>query len=104
MAEGDVVVTGYQYRLRAGAPMGISGATATFVLHTFMAEKTEIDNYLCTNILPLSTSFRGQGGDLMQASFNRLQDVGGNTFQGRIMHEPEYIDEDDLNFNTAPEE
>ena len=104
MAGEDVLVVGYQYKLRAGSPMGISGAKATFVLHTFMAEKTKVDNYLCTNTLPLSTEFRGQGGDLMQASFNRLQDVGGNTFQGRIMHEPDYIDEDELNFNVQSEE
>lgn len=95
----EVLVTGYQYKLRTGAPMGINGLGGSFVMHTFMAEKTKVDNYLCTETLPLSTDFRGQGGDLMQASFNRLQDVGGNTFQGRIMHAPEYVDEDALGFN-----
>ena len=95
----EVVYIGHQYKLRAGAPMPISGITGTFVLHTFMAEKTLVDNYLCTESLPASSEFRGQGGEFMQASFNRLQDVGGNTFQGRITHAPTYVDESSLGFN-----
>ncbi len=98
MAE-EVHYIGVQYKLRAGAPMGISGAIGTFVLHTFMAEENKIDSFLCTESLPASSEFRGQGGDLMQASFSRLQDIGGNTFSGRVVYSPTYIDENGLGFN-----
>ena len=88
-----------QYKLRAGSPMPVAGPTGTFVLHTFMAEISVVDNYVCTESLPGSDEFRGQGGDFMQASFNRLQDVGGNVFQGKVVHSPTYENESVLNFN-----
>jgi len=53
----------YQYRLRAGAPMPIGNNR--FVVHTFMAEKNEIDFVYYTQLLPGSDEFRGQGGDYM---------------------------------------
>lgn len=96
----EVYYRGTQYRLRAGAPMPISGQGGTFVMHTFKAEATEFDNYLCTESLPASSDFRGQGGNLMQASFNRLQNIGGNTFQGKILYPPTYVEEDVLGFNV----
>jgi hypothetical protein len=79
--------------------MPVKSGLGNFVLHTFGAEKTHVDNYLCTNSLPSSRDFRGQGGDLIQASFSRLQDIGGNTFTGQIVYNPEFIEEDGLNFN-----
>jgi len=90
----DVSYTGEQYRLRAGAPMPVGNSR--FVLHTFMAEKNEIDLIVYTNTLPGSDEFRGQGGNYMSANFSRLADIGGNSFSGKIVHEPEYVDEDDI--------
>ena len=95
----DVKYPTIQYKLRAGAPMPLAGGVGSFVLHTFGAEETYVDNYLCTNNLPASSEFRGQGGDLIQASFNRLSDVGGNTFQGQMVYNPTYMEEDALGFN-----
>jgi hypothetical protein len=94
-----VFYRGTQYKLRAGAPMPIAGSLGSFVLHTFMAEQSDVDSYLCIEQLPASSEFRGQGGDLIQASFSRLQDIGGNTFSGRMVYSPTYIDEDALGFN-----
>ena len=94
----EVSYTSKQYKLRSGSPMPVS-SIGVFVLHTFMAEESEIDSYLCTESLPASSEFRGQGGELMQASFSRLQDIGGNTFSGKIVHSPTYIDEGSLGFN-----
>lgn len=84
--------TGEQYRLRAGAPMPIGNRR--FIVHTFMAEKNDIDLIVYTETLPGSDQFRGQGGDYMSASFSRLPDIGGGSFSGKIVHEIEYVDED----------
>ena len=88
----EVIYRGRQYRLRAGTPMpvGVGG----FVLHTFMAEVNDIDLFACTSSLPGSEQFRGQGGQMMSASFTRLNVVGGNTFSGKIIYAPEYVEED----------
>lgn len=83
---------GEQYRLRAGAPMPIG--SRRFILHTFMAEKNDLDLIVYTETLPGSDQFRGQGGDYMSASFSRLPDIGGRSFSGKIVHEIEYVDED----------
>lgn len=84
--------TTYTYRLRCGAPMSITGGT--FVLHTFMAEKTQIDMELCATSLPSSSDFRGQGGTLMSANFSRMKnEPGGRFFQGQKVHIPEYVEE-----------
>jgi len=88
-----------QYKLRSGAPMPVAGGVGTFVLHTFMAEQTEITVFLCTDQLPASTEFRGQGGVLMSAGFNRLLNVEGETFAGQQVSNPEYIEEPELGFN-----
>jgi hypothetical protein len=93
----DEYYTGYQYRLRAGTPMPV--ARGGFVLHTFMAEKSQVDSYLCTESLPGSEEFRGQGGNLVSANFSRLPITGGNTFQGKIVHNPTFIEEDGMGFN-----
>lgn len=82
------------YRLRAGAPMPVG--QGTFVLHTFMSEKSSIENFLCATQLPSSADFRGQGGDLVSANFSRLKNEGGGElFQGRQVHQPEFVEEGD---------
>lgn len=93
----DVVYTSRQYRLRAGSPMskGDQGGGG-FYVHTFMAELTEVDNYMYTTDLPESTEFRGQGGSFMSASFNRLTDREGDAFSGQITHRPTYVEETNL--------
>ncbi len=95
----DEVISGYQYRLRAGSPMPV--ARGGFVMHTFMAERSVVDNYLCTNNLPGSEEFRGQGGNYISAQFSRLGIVDGNTFQGKIVHNADFVDEDALGFNIG---
>jgi hypothetical protein len=88
---GDgTVFTGQHYRLRAGAPMPIANG---FVLHTFKAELTDVDVYMCTESLPGSDQFRGQGGDYLSANFSRLNIKGGNTFQGKIVKNLRYVEE-----------
>jgi len=77
-------ISGKKYRLRAGAPMRVKG-TANFVLHTFGADISDVDVYLCTTSLPGSGQFRGQGGSYISANFSRLNIKGGNTFQGQIV-------------------
>ncbi len=89
-----------QYKLRMGAPMPVAGGSGNFVLHTFMAERTDVKVYLCTDSLPSSEEFRGQGGNLMSASFNRLLNVEGETFSGQETSNPEYVEESDLGFNV----
>lgn len=82
----------HTYRLRCGMPMSIAGGG--FVLHTFMAEKSQLDVFFCTSSLPSSSDFRGQGGNLVSASFSRLKNEGGGElFQGKQVHQPEYVDE-----------
>lgn len=91
----ELVYRGQIYRLRAGTPMPVSQGGA-FVLHTFMAEKSDVDIYACTESLPSSSQFRGQGGNLMSASFSRLNVKGGNIFSGKVVYAPTYVDEDDI--------
>lgn len=89
----EVSFRGQVYRLRCGTPMPVRGG-GNFVLHTFMAEISDIDIISCTESLPSSSEFRGQGGDLMSANFSRLNVVGGNIFSGKKVYAPDYIDED----------
>jgi len=92
---GDgTVFHGERYRLRAGAPMPIRDGG--FVLHTFKAELTDVDSYLCTESLPGSHQFRGQSGDpsaYLSANFSRLNIKGGDTYQGKIISNLRYIEE-----------
>jgi len=90
----DVIYYGEQYRLRSGAPMPVGNNR--FILHTFMAEKNQVDLILYTESLPGSDQFRGQGGSYMSASFSRLPDIGGKSFSGKIIHEIQYVDEDSI--------
>jgi hypothetical protein len=89
---GDVYQS-QQYRLRAGAPMPALGK---FVLHTFKAELSDIYIYPCTEELPGSDQFRGQGGTYMSANFSRLPNIGGTLFSGKIVDNPDYIEERDF--------
>ena len=96
MAENcaEDVYIGYQFRVRAGTAMPVEGV-GNFKWHTFMAEKYLIENYLCTQDLPASSDFRGQGGELFSASFRRISDTTGTLFSGKKVYNPEIIDEDD---------
>ena len=96
MAESSY--TGQVYRLRASSPMPISGGR--LILHTFGAELNDIEIIECTQSLPASGEFRGQGlgGDMVAANFSRLGDRDGH-FQGRKTFTPDYIEEDELGFN-----
>jgi hypothetical protein len=89
----DVYFEGQEYRLRAGPPMPISAA-GSFVLHTFLAEKRKVDIIACTETLPASSDFRGQGGSLMSASFSRLNIKDGNIFSGKKVYKPTFVQED----------
>lgn len=91
----ETIYSGKQYRLRAGSPMPTQH-TGRFVLHTFMAEVSDIDVIACTSSLPGSEEFRGQGGDIMSANFSRLNVKGGEVFNGKIVYSPDYVDEDDI--------
>lgn len=90
----SVVIHGLQYRLRAGAPMPLDVAgEGNFVVHTFMAEETTVDIYTYTEELPASTDFRGQGGDYLNAQFSRLSAQGGNSFSGKVVYPPVFVEE-----------
>lgn len=91
----ELVYRGQTYRLRAGSPMPV-GTTGAFVLHTFMAEVSEVDIYACTESLPASSQFRGQGGNLMSANFSRLNVRGGTVFSGKVVYAPTFVDEDNI--------
>lgn len=90
----ELIYNSRVYRLRAGSPMPIRGTE--FVLHTFMAEVSDLEIIACTETLPASSEFRGQGGDLMSASFNRLNVKGGGIFSGKKVYSPNYVDEDEI--------
>ena len=100
----EVIYLGEQYTLRTAGPMpvygGQGGGIPRYVVHTFGADVSQIDIYDCTDSLPSSDEFRGQGGDLMNASFSRLGDVSGNMFQGRAVHAPVFQDEPYSGFNN----
>ena len=89
------------YRLRAGNPMPIS-SQGDFVLHTFGAEERRTRVYPCTDRLPKSEDFRGQGGDLLSASFSRLNIQGGTVFQGKTITIPGYPEKAIINENELP--
>jgi len=91
----EVSFIGQQYRLRAGTPMPTM-QSGRFVLHTFMAELSDVEFIACTEVLPPSSDFRGQSGNLMSASYSRLNVKGGNLFSGKKVYEPTYVDEDDI--------
>ena len=86
---------GVQYRLRAGTPMPIRGL-GEFVLHTFMAETNRVITQECIEELPSSIEFRGQGGDLISASYSRLGTKDGKRFTGKLVYAPVYVEEDQM--------
>jgi hypothetical protein len=91
----EVSFTGQQYRLRAGTPMPTM-QYGRFVYHTFMAEVSVVEFVTCTSSLPSSSEFRGQGGNLISASYSRLNTKGGNLFGGKKVFTPSYVDEDSI--------
>lgn len=97
---GEVKYRTKQYKLRAASPMPIAGGgTGHFVLHTFMAEESDVDMITCTTDLPSTDDFRGQGGGLVSASFSRMNIVGGEYFQGKKVYNSVFIEESALGFN-----
>ena len=58
-----------------------------------MGEESDVHNYLYTESLPGSADFRGQGGDLVSANFTRLLDVSGDTYTGKVVDDPQYVEE-----------
>jgi hypothetical protein len=89
--------TGHQYRLRAGSPMPTMHGG--FVIHTFKAELSRVDSFACTSSLPGSHEFIGQGGQYISANFSRINVVEGESFQGKVIYGPSYIEEDGYGFN-----
>lgn len=85
--------TGYQYRLRAGSPMPTS-TKGHFVLHSFMAERQQIDIETCESDLVRSSAFRGQAGDggLYAAQYSRLP-LSEERYSSKITNSPLYIEE-----------
>ena len=87
----DVFIEGVSYKLRAGSPMPIG--SGRFVLQTFMAEESDIVNYLYTENLPRSSEFRGQGGNLVSAAYTRIMNVSGDAFTGKEISAPRIVSE-----------
>lgn len=86
------------YRLRSGSPMPVIGG-GSFVVHTFGVEYLINRVYLCTTLLPKSSDFKGQGGNLVSASFSRIN-AKEEYYQGREVIDPgpddRFVDEDAL--------
>lgn len=80
---------GLSYRLRAGSPMKVNG---TFKLHTFMAEKAQTNDVMCTKVLPTSSSMQGSGGGLYSAQYSQLP-VPGGYFRGSELTSCTYVPE-----------
>ena len=87
----DVVITGKTYRLRASAPMPIGDGK--FILQTFMGEESDVVNYLYTESLPSSEDMRGHGGNLVSANFTRLQNTNADSFSGKTVENPVFVEE-----------
>ncbi len=92
---------GKNYKLRASNPMPTEHP-GEFRLHTFMASLQESNIYTCTNDLPASSEFVGNGfnGNLTSASFSRLPLVNGTLFQGKESKKETFGDEDVWGFNN----
>lgn len=82
----------FQYRLRAAAPMPTQ-QLGSFVLHSFMAAKSETIPELCIKDLPSSSSFQGQGADLTSANYSSLPLKGGEYFRGQKSIKETYVEE-----------
>ena len=71
-----------------------------YVIHSFGADLSTVDVYECTETLLQSSSFQGQGGDLLSASFSSVGDKDGAVFQGRSLYYPEFVAENSQGFNS----
>lgn len=87
------VCGGYTYRLRAASPMPTSDS-GEFVLHSFMAEGQEQTTDTCADVsdIPASSSFQGQGANLVSANFTRLV-VAGQLYRSVTADGVKYIEE-----------
>lgn len=92
--------TGRHYKLRAGSPMPIK-TVGFFVLHTFMAATQDSIIETCTDTIPRSSEFSGQGGNYQSASFSRLPVSAGSTelFRGKTTEKDLYGEENSWGFN-----
>ena len=82
---------GTRYSLRAGSPMPIS-SSGPFVLHSFMAEKHDVEIDECSSSILGSRNFRGQGGSYISASYSRLP-VSDERFRSEESIGPGYVSE-----------
>ena len=89
--------TGEQYRLRAGSPMPTS-TPSRFVLQSFMASVQETDIETCITDIKSSSSFRGQGGGFMSASYSRLP-LSEERYSGKVVANEVYHDESYRGYN-----
>ena len=93
---------GRHYKLRAGSPMPTS-RSGHFVLHTFMAATNDSIIESCTDVLPRSSDFigNGAGGTLQSASFSRLpvSSAGAALFRGQYSEKELYDEEYAWGFN-----
>lgn len=83
---------GYTYRLRAASPMPVANGGG-FVLHSFMAEGQQQVTETCTTLpAAASSSFQGQGGSFVSASYTRLV-AAGALYRSTVSTGVRYIEE-----------
>jgi len=80
-----------EYKLRAGPPMPVGDDKN--ILQTFGVNKYRIVIQTVTKDIVDSSRFRGNGGDLVSASYNRLLDKSGLKFSARLVYSPSFEDE-----------
>jgi len=87
--------TSYIYRLRSSGPFPVKGS---LVVHTFMAEKSEVTNHEATTDLLSSNDMALYGGVYISASYNAHPFTLGGVmvFSGQEIKKPEYIDESSM--------
>lgn len=89
---------GWELKLRAAGPMPVGQAGGgSFIQQTFGVDRYRIIIQPATDVIVDSTAFRGQFGDLISASYNRLQDKSGLKFSARLVYNPTFEDESILN-------
>lgn len=87
--------TSYTYRLRSSGPFPAGGM---LVVHTFMAEKSEVISHEATTDLLSSNDMALYGGEYVSASYNAHPFTLGGIifFSGQEIKKPEYIDESSM--------
>jgi len=87
--------TSHIYRLRSS---GAFPAKGCLVIHTFMAEKSEVTSHEATIDLLSSSDMALYGGEYVSASYNAHPFTvdGMIIFSGQEIKKPEYIDESNI--------